>query len=354
MIGGGVSKIGGGVSRLGEASRKVPFVGSSVAALGDTISHVGDSLTELPRVVRTRRGRVLVRSMFVAFALVTSWIVVIVALQLRGTEEADFRPEAEAILVQLGKGPDALKELYEHASPRFQELEREDAFVDNMMDLDATLGKFKEITAVNDTLVTNGTSGPIGRVSLNVAYENGKTTASVSLHYDRGAWKLLGVGVLVPDALKITQAQREARVQACKDPMDARHCDLHIAANAILEQIRDGRAADVWDAATTVFQQQEEKARFAALQSQNIAVLGEYRRIVGVAEAKIYGGNYATFDTVLEFASSNGVRAVFGFYRNTLSSPWKLRSFKLVLPMPRAEDATGAGSGSGIGSAAAP
>ncbi len=345
-IGGGVSKLGTGIgtigtglTRLGERSQKVPLVGASVSAIGESIATVGESLTELPRVARTRRGRLLVRSTVVGFLLVFAWITVIVALQVRNVDAPDFRPTAEKILSELGKGPAAIEQVYEGASPRFHEMVRKERFVDSMTDMHATIGNFIEITAINESLVTTGPSGRIGRVSLTVAYEKGRTRASVSLHWDRGRWKLLGVGVDVPPELKITKAQREERVQACKDPMDPKRCDLFVAANAILEQLRDGRAGEVWEEATEVFKKQEEKGRFVMLQAEHAATLGEYRRIIAVTEAKLYGGGTtATFDVLTEYTRSQGVRATFGFYRRSSKHPWRLRSLKVVVPMPRADE----------------
>jgi hypothetical protein len=348
-IGGGVSKLGtgigtlgSGISRLGERSHKVPLVGAGVSAIGESLSTVGESLTELPRVARTRRGRLLVRSAIVGFLLVFAWITVIVSLQLRGIDAPDFRPTAEKILLDLSGGPAAIGQVYENASPRFQEMVRKDRFVETMTDMTATIGAFVEITAVNESIVTTGPSGRIGRVSLTVAYAQGKTRASVSLHWEKGRWKLLGLGIDVPPELKITKAQREERVQACKDPMDPKKCDLFVAANAILEQLRDGRADQVWDDATRVFQKQEEKGRFVMIQAEHAATLGEYRRIIAVTEAKLYGDRVtAIFDVLTEYTKSQGVRATFGFYRRSIQDPWKLRSLKVVLPMPRADEPLG-------------
>jgi len=339
-IGDGVSKIGEGVSKLGDMSRKVPMVGSSVSKIGEGITHVGEQLHGLPQVARTRRGRLLIRSMIVGFVLVAAWIVLIVALQLHGNDTPDFRPDAERILVALSKG--SIDEVYEQASPRFQEMVRKERFIDDMTDMAQTVGKFREITAVNDTLVTGGATGKVGRASLTVAYEKATCKASVSLHYDQGRWKLLGIGLELPPELKISQAQREERVKACKEPMDIKHCDVHQVADAILQQLKDGHADQVWDDATVVFQKQEPKAKFVQLQSEHIAVLGNYRRIIAVTEAKLMiGGTSATFDTLAEFDKASGVRTVFGFFRRSKLEPWKLRSFKIVLPMPReAEGAT--------------
>jgi hypothetical protein len=338
-LGTGIGSLGSGVSRLGKLSHNVPVVGSGVSKLGEGISNVGETLHDLPQVARTRRGRLLIRSAIVGFILVAAWIVVIVGLQLHGNDTPDFRPTAEAILTSLSKG--SVDEVYEQASPRFQEMVRKERFADDMADLAQTVGKFREITAVNDSLATTGPTGKIGRVSLVVAYEKATCKVSVSLHNDQNRWKLLGLGVELPDELKISQAQREERVKACKDPMDLKHCEVHQAADAILRRLKDGHVEQVWDDATQVFQKQEQKARFVQLQREHLVALGDYRRIIAVSEAKVINGTSATFDALAEFDKASGVRTVFGFYRGSESAPWKLRSFKIVLPMPRATGDTG-------------
>ncbi len=361
-LGSSLGTIGEGVSKLGEKSKGVPLVGAGVSMLGEGITQVGESLHHLPAAAKTRRGRLLVRSLFVGFVLVASWITVIVALQLHGNETPDFRPIAEQLLIDLSKNQPSVESVYDASSPRFQEMVRKEKFVDDMNDLSATVGKFREITAVNDSLVTSGPTGRIGRVSLTVAYDKATCKASVSLHEDKGVWKLLGIGVELPKELKISQAEREERVQACKDSM-SKSCDLYVAANSILEQLRDGHADQVWDAASGVFQKQEERARFITLQEEHRALLGPYVRVLKVTEAKVIGnatgGNNAAFDIITEYARSSGVAVTFGFYRGSRTQPWKLRSFKIVLPMPRAGDvgqplddgSSGSGSGSGSGSA---
>ena len=353
-VGTSIDKLGEGVSKLGEASKAVPIVGAGVSALGERIQNVGESIENLPRVARTRRGRLLVRSLLVGFVLVAAWIVVIVALQVKGSDTPDFRPTAEKILVDLASGSEGIERVYDGASPRFQEMVRKEKFADEMSDLSATVGKFKEITAVNDSLVTRGPTGRVGRVLLTVAYEKAKCKASVSLHEDKGQWKLLGIGVELPPELTVTQAQREERVQACKDPM-AKACDLNAAATKILEQLREGKYEQVWDEATQVFQKQEEKMRFVALQREHAQILGNFIRILAVTEARVIGGTNATFDVISEYTRANGVRAIMTFYRGSKTRPWKLRSLKIVLPMPRADEQPAAeGSGSApVGSGSA-
>ena len=339
-LGDGVTKLGEGVTKLGDLSRNVPVVGSSVTRLGEGLSHVGESLHDLPKVAGTRRGRLLIRSAVVGFVLVAAWIVVIVGLQLHGNDTPDFRPYAEQILAELSKGP--IDDVYEKSSPRLQEMARKERFIDDMKDLAQTVGPFREITAVNDSLVTGGgPTGRVGRVSLTVKYDKAICKVAVSLHYDHDRWKLLGIGVELPPELTISEAQRESRVKACDDPMDLKNCSVHQAADAILRQLKDGRASEVWDQATQVFQKTEPKDKFVELQREHLVALGNYRRIITVSEAKVIGGTDATFDTVAEFDKASGVRTVFGFYRRGERQPWKLSSFKIVLPAPRAAaDAT--------------
>jgi len=169
-IGEGVSKLGTGIEHLGEGVEKIggltkniPLVGSSVTALGEGVTSVGEVLHDLPRAARTRGGRLLVRSMVVAFTLVFVWIAVIVLVQLSNNDVPDFRPDAEHILATISSGHDGIDKAYDTSSPRFQEMVRKERFVDDMTDMNKTLGKFREITAINDTLFTRGPTGPIGQ-----------------------------------------------------------------------------------------------------------------------------------------------------------------------------------------------
>jgi hypothetical protein len=342
LLGDGITRLGEGVAKLGDVTKKVPLLGSSVGKLGEGITRAGESVHALPAVTKTRRGRLLVRSVIVGFVLVAAWISVIVGLQLHGNDLPDFRPPAEALLVAISRGSDSIGEVYEKASPRFQEMVRKERFIDEMTDLNTTLGKFAEVTAINDTLVTTGPGGRVGRVSLTASYTGGICHGSISFHWDQGQWKLLGIGIELPPELKITQAQREQRVAACKDPNDRKTCDVRATAETILEQLRDGKVNEVWDAASPVFRQQETRSKFAAISQEHTEALGAYKRILVVTEAKVIGGTSATFDVVTEFEKSSGVRVVFGFERTAKTSPWQLRSFKLVEPMPRADEGSAA------------
>src|SRR5262249_34278152 len=150
-LGTGIGTIGEGVAKVGDVTKKVPLVGASVGKLGEGLTKAGESIHALPRVAQTRRGRLLVRSGVVGFLLVFSWIAAIVYIQLRSQNTPDFRPAAERILSRISEGRAAIEEIYEKASPRFQEVVRKESFVDTLLDLNATNGKFLEITSINDT-----------------------------------------------------------------------------------------------------------------------------------------------------------------------------------------------------------
>ena len=76
----------------------------------------------------------------------------------------------------------------------------------------------------------------------------------------------------------------------------------------------------------------------ASSSAETWGAVSPLRRIIAVTEAKVIGGTTATFDTLAEFDRASGVRTVFGLFRSSKANPWKLRSFKIVLPMPRAAD----------------
>ncbi|HEY5922520.1 MAG TPA: hypothetical protein VIV11_12650 [Kofleriaceae bacterium] len=344
VLGAGIGTLGEGVTKVGDLSKKVPLVGASVGKLGEGLTKAGESIGALPRVAQTRAGRLLVRSVVVGFLITFSWIAAIVLVQLRFQNTPDFRPAAERILVEISTGKAGIEDVYEKASPRFQEVWLKERFVDLMLDLNATNGKFREITAVNNTIMMTGPTGRTARVGLTVLYEQGITKGSMSFHLDQGKWKFLGIGVEVPESVTITQAEREKRVTACidekgRDVSDQRaKCDVRDAAETILEQIRDGKAGEVWDGASEIFKQQETRANFIRIYEDMRGPLGAYKRLLNVTEAKSIGGLTAFFDVLAEFEKSSGVRIIFNFARPSKTAKWQLRSIKVVVPMPRPDE----------------
>ncbi|MEZ4361778.1 MAG: DUF4019 domain-containing protein [Kofleriaceae bacterium] len=350
-IGEGIGTLGEGVTKIGERAAKVPVFGESVRQLGEGITELGASLHDLPAVTQSKRGRVLVRSMLVAYILVFAWIAGIVLLQLRDSGKPDFRPMARAILVAIRDGKTA--EVWADASPRFQEVVREQRFVDDMADMRRTLGAFREIAAINETIVTTGPSGRIGRVTLTLQFDKGRARASVSFHRDERRWKLLGIVVDTPPELPITQESRKVRAEL-PDEVRASALEVLQAGNEAppsgpgpgparpsptrTEEERDRQSERVWDKGSRVFQSSTSKEEFVRLQRERHQTLGDFVRVIEYRSgSKKYAELNATFTGLVEYRS--GVVSVsLTFGRTDELAPWLLNSFKVVLPMPRPDE----------------
>jgi hypothetical protein len=207
-----------------------------------------------------------------------------------------------------------------------------------------TLGPFKEIAAVNDTLVSRGPGGLVARVDLQVDFEKGRAHATISLHKHRGTWKFLGIGVDLPDELIESETSPEARSQRVKAPPEVR-----AAAEAILELSRDNKSAEIWDGATKFFQDKVPKPDFLRLEDERRALLGRYIRIVDETKAEADtddktpvvapksatspGGKGAWLTALVQYENAI-ISTTFTFEQ--VDDAWKLWSYVVVLPMPRA------------------
>lgn len=365
-IGDGIGSIGEGVSKIGEkAATRVPVIGESVRQLGEGLSELGASLHDLPAVTQSKRGRILVRSMVVAFLLVFAWIAGIVLLQLRDSKKPDFRPLARKILIAVRDGRESA--VWAEASPRFQEVVREQKFIDDMADMKRTLGAFREISAVNETMVTSSANGRVGRVALMLQFDKGRARANVSFHRDAGRWKLLGIAVDAPPELPITQESRKERselpeevvagaikvlqagnldkaVRPADSPATGRGREARPSGGG-----RDATAGDaelvkkseeVWDQASGVFHSSASKAEFVRLQRERNQTLGNFVRVIEYRSgSKKYGDLSATFTGLVEYEQSGVVTVTLNFGRTEERAPWLLNSLKVVLPMPRPDEA---------------
>jgi hypothetical protein len=172
----------------------------------------------------------------------------------------------------------------------------------------------------------------------------------------------------VPENLTISQAERQKRILACPDEKghdvsDQRKlCPVRDAAESILEDIRDGKAGEVWDNANDIFKQQETRARFIQLHEEARAVLGNYKRVLTVTDARAIWGSdarapnsaSASFDIVCEFERASGVRVDFDFTRKDKYDSWRLARLKITLPMPRPGETQPEASASPTGDAGVP
>jgi hypothetical protein len=306
--------------KLGEIETRV------TDGLHEIESRIGEQLSHLPGVPKTRKSRVLVRSIVVGFLLVFTWIAAIVWVQLQEKPAPDFRPLAEKVLVALRDGKAA--QVYDQASPRFQEVVLEERFVDDMTEMTRTLGRFLEITSVDETEVTEGPGGRTGRVGLRLLFEKGQAAGNVSFHWDEQRWKVLGVSFDMPDTIAQVESTAEKREERVRAPPEIRPL-----VEATLEQLRDGKVEQVWNAAAPVFTSSVTLAGLVTLEKSRRDVLGVYRRILDVTSSRQNPGQTsASLDALVEY-DKGVVSATFGFARE--GGTWKLASYKLVLPKPR-------------------
>jgi len=350
VVGGGVSRLGGGleslgegIGQLGERVEKVPLIGQGVKDLGGGLADIGESLHDLPSVAKTPSGRALIASMLVGFLLVFAWISFIVWFQLRGGMQPDFRPMAEKILVDLRDGKAAT--IYADCSPRMQETIREERFVATINDMNKTLGKFVEIAAINETFVTSGPQGRIGRVSMTVEFENARTLGSVSFQKIDKKWKLLGIAMEVPKDVPISTNQEE---QYNLPP------ELVPLGTEVLKLSSQSADDEIWQRATESFRERGGRDAFVALQQTRRDTLGKFVRVLVVQEklALSYDKLSASFVALCQYERANA-SATIGFDRRREDTPWQMSSLKIVLPLVR-PDETRAPATKGSAGASAP
>lgn len=303
-------------------------IGERVVQASDSLTgKVGESLSALPVVPRTRRGRVMARSVALSFLLVFSWIAVIVGLQLRHARPPDFRPGAEKVLVQLRDGQ--AKEVYKDASIRFQEVVLEDTFIEQMADMNHTLGAYREISAVLETEVNRGPGGRTGRIAVRIEYESGPTKGQISFRWEGGKWKMLGIFIDVPDEIAATagtEAKRKERVKGNEQ-------ELRDVAQHILEHWGKGEIAEIWNDSAFGFQTSITLPNFLQVEADHRKVLGSFRRILHVTSARQNPARTgASAQFLIEFEKAT-ITGSFEFTR--IQDSWKMTFFKLVLPLPR-------------------
>ncbi len=362
VVGGGVARIGvgleslgEGIGQLGDRVENVPLLGQGVKDIGGGLADIGESLHNLPMVAKSPSGRALIASMLVGFLLVFAWISAIVWFQLRGGRQPDFRPLAEKILIALRDGKAAA--VYVDCSPRMQETIREDRFIATMNDMNNTLGKYVEIAAINETFVTSGPQGRIGRVSLTVEFANTRTRGSISFQKIDKKWKLLGIAMEVPKDLPISTNQKE---------LYNLPRELVPMGTEILKLSSQSADDEIWQRATESFRQRGTRDAFVAVQQTRRDTLGKFLRVLVVQDKLALSTDSlsATFVALCQFERANA-SATIGFERRLVDTPWQMSSLKIVLPvvrpddirtgtLPGSSDGSGTNTGVGAGSAQVP
>jgi hypothetical protein len=296
---------------------------------------IAESLSNLPVVKevlpRSRRGRVLVRSVLVGFALVATWIGVIVYWQLRDGEKPDFRPQVEAILIAMRDGRAA--EVYDHSSTRFQEMVLEDTFNAQVEDMNESLGAFREVASVVDTHVFRGASGRTARVQLLLEFVNGRARASMSFLYEDAQWRMIGFDITLPPDVAKAQTSEEARKKRVQAPKE-----IEELTGEILAKSRDGKAGEIWDEAADVFRGSISRDDFIALEARRRETVGPFLRIFKVSSSRQNpSGTSASLDALVEFNADGGSTVIIAgsFKYAKIDGAWRLTFYKLILPMPK-------------------
>lgn len=331
-LGGGIVNMGERIARIGAKVDELPVVGKlgdGVTELGHGVSDLGTSLTELPQVARTREGRLLLRSFVVGMLVVFAAFAGIIYWQVKAGTTPNLRAQADAVLVELGAR--RFSGLYANASARLQEVTREETFVQQLSSMRETVGEYRQITAINDTLVTQGPSGTIARVELVAEFSRGKTQGTVSLQRDNQQWRLLGLSLTLIGALAEQETNQVAREKRAKTDPSVRQ-----TVEQLLTQLRDQQHDAVWSNATSIFQQSISVAELASLEADRRVVLGTYVRVLDVISAKVNpSATVAGFDALVEY-TANTTRVAFGLARDpTIATGWRLNSYRVILPLPR-------------------
>jgi hypothetical protein len=284
-------------------------------------------------VPKTRKSRVLFRSVVVGFLVVAAWIVGLVWWQLRGVSKPDLRPVAQHILEELRAGE--YQKVYQEASPRYQEIVVESSFAKLMADMNATLGAFKEIQSATVGDVIRGPSGTATTVSLVMTFEKSpKVRGAMSFHREGGEWKLLGISVELPPEIagvELSQDKRLARVQG--DPIAVTD------ALTVLVRLAHGDAAGVWkDATDKPFKVSISIDDLRAAELVRQKEIGKFVKIVDVTSNKQDPGGHG--DSVDLLAQYDGpektiISVHFDFERVGDDLVWHLASYRPIMPLPR-------------------
>lgn len=301
-------------------------IGGTVARAGE---RVGESLSHLPVMPKTRRGRVMARSVLVSFVLVFGWIAVIVGLQLRVSRPPDLRPDAEAILVALRDGKAA--QVYADASVELQRVMRDpETFVDQMDDMGRTLGRFLEITAVVATETNRGPGGRTGRIDLRLEYEQGKTEGSLSFRRERGRWKLLGLAIEVPEAIRAKASSKQEQIKRSEVRPDEL-AELKTALEGVLSRWGKGEIAALWRDASPIFQQALSVEDLERAEGERRRSLGGFDRILDIHKVRLTPRrNKAHLVVLLQFEHKT-ITGNFDFDR--IDGVWRLELYQLLLPV---------------------
>jgi hypothetical protein len=197
-----------------------------------------------------------------------------------------------------------------------------------------TLGDFKEVASVISTDTFHGPSGETAEVELWLEFAKGRARSRMSFLYEKNEWRMIGLDVDLPPELVAEATSQQARNKRIEAPPEI--TDL---SKSILEEIRDGKAGDVWDHADpNLLQSSESRAQWVDYWNNTVqGHIGPFSRVLKVSSAKKDpSGKGASLDALLEFKSKTGSVTITAHfeYALTANGTWVLTALKPVLPLP--------------------
>jgi len=240
----------------------------------------------------------------------------------------EFRGKVETVFAELEKDDKSIEDVYNKASFRFKQTLLVDKFVDMVHQMHETLGKFVEVSEVIDVDRAATVAGLTARVQLELEFEKASTTGEMSFHRDRtGTWRLLGMSVQIPEELqrKADEVKRDYKRLKAPDEVIEQF-------NQILDAVREGKGADIYQRAAPSFREQRKVESFQHLLDSHRSEMGNFVRVLAViSSAQNEAHDRSRVQALLQYEKAK-TTGTFEFMR--IGSEWKLYGYKVVVPEP--------------------
>ena len=276
------------------------------------------------------RKRAIIKSVLVAFVVIAAWIGALVWWQSRKGESYSFRKETQAVMEMIRDGKAA--ELYEQASPHLQNRMIETRFIEKATQVNQTLGSFRRILSTHDQGITDEPTARTGYVEASLEFERASTTVTLGFEWDPAAsrWRLLSFHYDIPKDLR----GQVPAPELVKPPREAPSKVVELT-REMLEDIRDGKATEVYARAHKDFKKAIDLERFLELIRKREREMGTYKQIIDFTKT---GKNdrglekHAWVTAVIEYTRAT-TTGTFDFIDDD-GEGWRLSKFKIDIPAP--------------------
>ncbi len=290
------------------------------------------------------RKRTIIKSALVAFVVIAAWIGALVWWQSRKGEGYSFRKEIQEVMEMIRDGHHA--ELYAQASPHLQNRMIEYRFIEKCTLVNNTLGSFRRILSTHDQGMTDEPTARTGFVEASLEFERASTTVTLGFEWDPAAsrWRLLSFHFDIPKNLR----GQVPAPELVKPPREAPSEVVELT-KKMLEEIRDGKAPEVYARAHGDFKKAIDLDRFLELIRKREREMGPYKQIIDFTKTgKNERGREkkAWVTAVIEYTRAT-TTGTFDFIDDDEDGIWQLSKFKIDIPPPTvpARPIPGAGPG---------